>query len=113
MSMPATCRSSYRRVAVMKVDLDQLPAGRDEPTMISERARGVIEIVQLWEKLYNGKTERCSFARALREAEELADRLNVFSKTPEEQVQHDIDEMKRGGGWAPPSAPASIERKMN
>lgn len=110
-NMPNCCWGTYRRVAVVKVDPDKLPEGRSYPTMISEHARGVVEVVKMREGLNVGKTERCAYARALKEAKELAGRLNVFSKTPEEQVQHDIDEMRRGSGWVPTSALADVERK--
>jgi hypothetical protein len=44
--------------------------------MISERAKGCHRIVETWESRNIGKTDRCAFRVALREAEELAARLN-------------------------------------
>lgn len=69
--MPGSCWGVYRRVAVLEVERGTVPA------MISERARGVVRVVETWEKLNVGKTERCAYRVALREAEELAARLNA------------------------------------
>ncbi len=65
-------RSNYRRVAVLEVDVD-----REGVSMISERARGCHLIGETWERLYDGKTDRCAFAVALAAAEELASELNA------------------------------------
>ena len=71
-SMPASCWGTYRRVAVV-----ELEDGFDSrPEMISERAKGVKEIVQTWEKCNVGKTWRCAYNRAVTEANNLADTLN-------------------------------------
>jgi hypothetical protein len=43
--------------------------------MISERAKGVIRVVQTWENLNVGKTDKCAYSRALRVAEMMAKRL--------------------------------------
>ena len=74
--MPNSCWGVYRRCAVVQVDMDALPEGRVVPAMISERARGVVCIVETWESLNCGTTDRCAYAVALREAEALADELN-------------------------------------
>ena len=68
--MPNSCRGQYRRVAVMEINQGAAP------TMISERARGVIRIVRTWEKQHVGKTPRCAYRRALADAETLASSLN-------------------------------------
>lgn len=68
--VPMSCRGSYAHIAVMEV-LEGI-----EPKMISERARGVVRIVETWWALNVGKTEKCAYRRALAEAEELADKLN-------------------------------------
>ena len=73
--MPASCFGRYGRVAVIEIE-DGLPADF-QPAMISERARGVVRIVQTWEKCNIGKTDRCAFARARARAEALANKLNV------------------------------------
>lgn len=70
--MPRSCWGRYRRIAV--VELCDGFAGR--PKMISPRARGVVRIVQTWERLHVGITERGAYQRALVEARALAERLN-------------------------------------
>lgn len=60
----------YRKLAVVETD-------GTRPKMISERAKGVIRIVRIWDRLYEGKTERSEYARALAEAKELAAELNA------------------------------------
>ena len=70
--MPSSVRSPYRRVAVVETDL---PEGA-EPKMISERARGVIRIVETWERQFVGATEKCAYQRALSEAEALVEKLS-------------------------------------
>jgi hypothetical protein len=79
--MPASVRSKYGRIAVVEVDRTVLDAlGIDTPRMISERARGVVRVVETWERLHVGvdvslglvasPTARCAFGRAMREAQE-------------------------------------------
>jgi hypothetical protein len=68
--MPTSCWGTYRRVAVLEVERGTKPA------MISERATGVIRVVETWERLHVGKTARCAYSRAYAEAEELAAELN-------------------------------------
>jgi hypothetical protein len=57
----------YRSVAVVLVEDANV-----QPKMISKRAKGVIKIVRHWGPQSVGKTERCAFAVAMREAETLA-----------------------------------------
>jgi hypothetical protein len=71
--MPSSCWGRYGKIAVLEVEEDR---DLDEPRIISERARGVVRVVEVWDRLHVGKTARCAFARALREAEALADKLN-------------------------------------
>lgn len=68
-------RGQYKRVAVVLIDTAELPEGRDIPTMISLRARGVKKIVRTWEKL-SARGKHTRFAAALEEAKLLADILN-------------------------------------
>jgi len=68
--MPAKVKAQYRRVAVLEV----VPGA--QPKMISRRARGVVRIVQTWERQHVGLTDRCAYQRALAEANALAARLN-------------------------------------
>ena len=69
--MPNSCCGTYRHVAVMEVELGTVPS------MISERARGVIRIVEIWERLSVGTTSRCAYERALTAASNMADELNA------------------------------------
>jgi len=75
-NMPNSCWGVYRRVAVVLVDLSKLPEGAGRPRMISTHARGVVDVVETWERLNVGKTDRCAYARALAEAEALAAKIN-------------------------------------
>ena len=74
----ANCRGKYKRVAVVVVDHDELRAsGRELPSSISKRSIGVVRIVQTWENCSVGTTERCTYRRALVEAEQVAERIYV------------------------------------
>ena len=68
--MPNSCWGRYMRVAVVETD-------GTRPKMISERARGVVRIVQTWERR-NASTRgpNTAFARATREAADLVAKLN-------------------------------------
>jgi hypothetical protein len=70
--MPSSCWGRYGRIAVVEVEDDF--DGR--PAMISDRARGVVRVVETWERRRVGKTDRCAFRRALAEAEALCASLN-------------------------------------
>ena len=78
--MPSTCKGRYRHVAVMEVDPGSVPA------MISVRARGVRRIIQTWDKVNVGQTDRCAFKRALAEADRLAAQLNAMDDYAAERV---------------------------
>ena len=71
-NMPNSCWGTYRRVAVLEVE-----DGMDCASMISARARGVVRVVETWEKLNVGSTARCAYSRAVAAATELAGRLNA------------------------------------
>ena len=72
-NMPASCWGRYRRVAVIEV-----ADGVSDVAMISERARGVVRIVETWERCNVGKQQiRCAYSRALAEAREIAANLNA------------------------------------
>ncbi len=68
---PSSCwgGARYYRVAVLEVE-----PGVERVAMISERARGVVRVVRVWDRLYRGG-ERSAFARAMRDAEELVEEL--------------------------------------
>lgn len=68
--MPSSCKGRYSRVAVL-----ELADGYERAAMISERAKGVVRICATWEKRSMGKTERCAYRVALREANALAAEL--------------------------------------
>lgn len=69
--MPASVRSPYRHVAVMLVTDPSIV-----PRMISCRARNVIRIHAVWRRQH-AKGADSAYVRALRAAEEMADRLNT------------------------------------
>ncbi len=68
--MPNSCKGIYRRIAVLEV-----PADVRRASMISKRARDVVRVIDTWERLNVGTTERCAYQVALREAEALRSRL--------------------------------------
>ncbi len=51
------------------------PGYEGYPAMISARARGIKRVVGTWERLHCGKTDRCAYGRAYREAEALVSEL--------------------------------------
>ncbi len=67
------------KAALVLIETDELPEGRTVPAMISERARGVVEITELHEKLNVGKTGRCAFSRCVAELEQRASELNSIA----------------------------------
>lgn len=69
--MPASCMGRYGKVAVCEVY-----AGI-KPKMISERAKGMVRIVALKDKLHAGNGgPRTAYAKALADAERLCAALN-------------------------------------
>lgn len=62
----------YRNVAVVELDDTGVM-----PKMISSRAHGLKQIVRHYGSRSVGRTERCQYAVALREANELVARLNA------------------------------------
>ena len=98
---------AYRRVAVVEIDDAWLAvermkaailrheAGPTQPKAISERARGVVRIVETWERLRIGTTERSGYKIALRKAQALAQALNAEAAHDEwtaggERLQRDF-----------------------
>ena len=69
--MPTNCWGRYGKVGVLEVE-----DGIDRVSMISDRARGAIRVVEVWDRQFWGKSNRCAFAIACREAEALAASLN-------------------------------------
>ena len=72
--MPNSCWGVYRRVAVLEV------VAGVEPKMISARARGVVRVVQTWERLNVGSTARCAYERAWAAAEALAAEMTAAAR---------------------------------
>lgn len=68
--MPNSCWGRYGHVAVLEVE-----DGVKDVKMISERARGVVRVVQVWRKRYVGGS-RSAFALAEAAAQLMSDRLN-------------------------------------
>lgn len=79
--MPGSCKGTYRRVAVI-----ELMPGFTDCAMISERARGVVRIVELWDKVNVGTTHRCAYYRALAEANLLVINLNAGRREYERKL---------------------------
>ena len=75
-----TPRGGYGNYA--KIGLLEVEPGTTHVSMISERAKGVIRVVETWPGLFRGKTDACAFSVALEEAKILCDRLN------DEEVTH-------------------------
>ena len=73
--MPTSCDGRYVRVGLLEVD-----PGIEHVSMISDRAKGVRNVVATWESLYSGLTDRDAHSRALEEAWALADHLNAGGK---------------------------------
>ena len=70
-AMPTSVQSPYVHIAVLEVEDDV-----ESPPIISERARGVIRIVQVWRKLpRRGTTLKSAYGRARAEAEALITQL--------------------------------------
>ena len=61
--MPGSCKGQYKRIGLIEVE-----SGYDHVAMISNRAHGVVRVIETWEKLHVGKTARCAFARAMADA---------------------------------------------
>ena len=65
-NMPSSCKGEYRRVALLRVERGVVPA------MISARARGVVELLGVAERLNVGSTDRCAFRRVVLQSTEQA-----------------------------------------
>ena len=70
--MPASNRyGRYGKVALVEVEKGKTPK------MISERARGMVRIVELRDRLFWGSTPKCAFQKALAELTARAAQLNA------------------------------------
>src|SRR5262249_35939121 len=79
--MPSACRGKYRRVAIVQLNQEYTAHGW-QPKMISDRARGVLRVVDYGHHSV-GKTRRCAYAKALEEAQ---GRGRVLHSSPPEMV---------------------------
>lgn len=69
--MPSSVKcSDYYRIGLLEIDSPDV-----QPKMISDRARGVVRVVAVWDRVYMGSTARCAYAVAMREAEAMRDQL--------------------------------------
>jgi hypothetical protein len=77
--MPSSVKSAYRNVALVRLTEEYRLAGL-RPSMISTRARGVVEVRHLG-KHFVGRTPRGAYQIALAGAQEIADNLNAAEAT--------------------------------
>jgi len=77
--MPNSCWGIYRNVAVVEIDQHMTARGQ-LPKMISRRAKGVLALYHMG-RLNVGYTERCAYAKAVKEAETRCHTLNNASPT--------------------------------
>lgn len=69
--------AGYRKLALVKVDAEVLAAlGQDEPAMISERSKGVIEIAEC-QSVYMGRGVRSEGAQYLAHLKTKMEELNA------------------------------------
>jgi hypothetical protein len=68
--MPGSCKGRYRKVAIVEVERGV------QPKMISERARGVVRIVELHDKLHAEGGSGTAYARALAQAQATCAQMN-------------------------------------
>jgi hypothetical protein len=76
-SMPSSCKGTYRLVRVLDVPYwlaAQHELGKWSP--VSVRDKNILRVIGQWGPCSVGKTERCSFQKALRAAKEVAERYN-------------------------------------
>lgn len=67
--MPSSCWGRYGRIAVI-----ECAASMDSVSQISKRARGVVRIIETWEKLNVGGP-KSAYGRAMADAEALKSKL--------------------------------------
>lgn len=75
--VPAKARQfgRYRHVAVVEIDPTKLHPGFSQPTMIWEKAKGVVRIHWDSGPVNVGKTKKSAYHRALAEAEALVAKI--------------------------------------
>jgi hypothetical protein len=99
--MPSSCKGVYRKVAILEV------LKGVTPKMISERARGVIRIVALNDRLHAGRdgSRTTAYGKAKMDAERVCAGLNR-----EARMKH-AREMRRALSNAPNAEARSPERR--
>lgn len=80
--MPSSCFGgcSYYKIGLLEV----VKGAR--PKMISKRAKGVVRVIRVWDRLFRGKTTNCVFSKTHKEACDLRDELE---KNPVNQLKFD------------------------
>jgi hypothetical protein len=86
-NMPSSCKGTYRRVAVVETNL---PEG-EKPKFIGDRAKGLVRIVETWERLNCGTSPRCAYAKALVEAEAMAAEMQQNKDEYEKRLNADLN----------------------
>ena len=71
--MPTACWGRYGNIAVV-----QVRDGYVKPKQIHPRHKAVERIVEYWGRRHMGKTSTCEYARCLRAANELCEKLNNY-----------------------------------
>ena len=66
--MPSSCMGIYKRIGIVEHDENHTP------TQIRDTKKQ--RIIETWEKLSVGKTERCAFQIALKDAQKKLEKLN-------------------------------------
>ena len=74
-SMPSSCKGHYRKVYVVDISPDA-PTGYIPP-QVRQGGKHIISIVRDLGPHNVGKTNRCAFARAVKEAEQIANDYNT------------------------------------
>lgn len=76
--MPNEVRSpNYRKIALVIIDRTELPEGATQPRMISERARGVVEIMEEHDRIHIGRTAKSAGVQLLNELRAQAQAWNA------------------------------------
>lgn len=71
--MPVSCWGRYMRIGIMEVEEHYTP------TMISDRPKQVVRVVETWERLHvgvNAPHGRCAYSKAYKQAQSVLSRLN-------------------------------------
>lgn len=79
--MPQSCKGRYRKIALVELKSSWDARPYNQPKAIDSRNSKIARIIQMGNHSV-GKTERCAYARVLKEAERRASELNN-APTPE------------------------------